>query len=352
MTMEDTKEEERVEAETESEVKHILKKTVCADSEEREGSWLRAVTALIIEDGDYSQTSDIHRLAKNLIDSIPVMGESAVWIKELFHGDDKKFHQFLKSSITSKMTIDLSDPAGAMLCAATAKQLSRIIKIHTVKSLKKEEETLVFDGGLDSKKRKVLEILLHNNRFWALSDIDTATPDAAGADSTEDVNGMQGPSQSLLGKYRIHKKKGPTLPVKGKNAASKARIDEKRRRDEKAKTEKDIKIDAMNDAMDVLRADCGDLKNKLRQMEDYGNACRKYIMSLEIRFSDLCTDCKSKTPETAFTSSERASIMHIVKLLEDQQKQIDLLVNTGAAANNNNIDAIKEPAPAEADNSL
>ena len=148
-----------------------------------------------------------------------------------------------------------------------------------------------------------------------------------------DVAGMEGPSQTQQGKYRIHRVKGPTLPMKGKNAASKAKKDEKRRRDEKAKTEKDIKIDAMNETMDVLRADCASVKDKLRQMEDLTRAQRKYMMSLEIRFSDLCDSCKSKTPETAFTSSERASIMNIVKMLEDQQKILDTLTKSGVPNN-------------------
>ena len=99
------------------------------------------------------------------------------------------------------------------------------------------------------------------------------------------------------------------------------------RREEKAKTEKDMKIDAMNETMDVLRADCASLKDKLRQMENLTKAQRKYMMSLEIRFSDLCPSCKSKTPETAFTSCERASIMNIVKMLEDQQKMLVMIVN-------------------------
>ena len=61
--------------------------------------------------------------------------------------------------------------------------------------------------------------------------------------------------------------------------------------------------------------------------EDYAAAQRKYIMSLEIRFSDLCSECKSKTPQTAFTAPERESIMNIVRMLESQQQMITSLVS-------------------------
>ena len=61
-------------------------------------------------------------------------------------------------------------------------------------------------------------------------------------------------------------------------------------------------------------------------------------MSLEIRFSDLCSVCKAKTPETAFTSSERASIMNIVKMLEDQQKTLDALTKSAGINNNTGVD--------------
>ena len=98
-----------------------------------------------------------------------------------------------------------------------------------------------------------------------------------------------------------------------------------RRRNEKAKSELEIKIDALIETNDSLKADAGQLLDKLRAEENRSKALRKYIASLEIRFSDLCEVCKTKTPETAFTSAERCSIQHIVKMLEDQQEKIEAL---------------------------
>ena len=80
-----------------------------------------------------------------------------------------------------------------------------------------------------------------------------------------------------------------------------------------------------NESNDSLKADAGQLLDKLRAEENRGKAQRKYIASLEIRFSDLCDSCKLKTPETAFTAAERCSIQHIVKMLEDQQAKIEEL---------------------------
>ena len=333
MTMEKLCEEERIETEIETNVKQALRKTVCKDNLDPKGSWLRAVSTLIVDDGDYTFSSDIKRFAKTLVEGIPVMSDTGVWVAQMFGGDNERFLNFLRTNVTPDITIDLNDPKGAMLCSATAKQISRVINIHTAETLTQNLQPMVFAGGLDSMKRRHLDVLFHRNRFWAMIDMTEEQKQLL-----EDVSGVQGPSQSQQGKYRIHKVKGPTLPMKGKNAASKAKKDEKRRRDEKAKTEKDIKMDAMEESMDLLRVDCANLREKLRNMEDLTRAQRKYMMSLEIRFSDLCSVCKAKTPETAFTSSERASIMNIVKMLEDQQKTLDALTKSAGINNNTGVD--------------
>ena len=65
--------------------------------------------------------------------------------------------------------------------------------------------------------------------------------------------------------------------------ASKAKKDEKRRRDEKAKSELEVKIDALNELVDSLRFDAGSLKDKIRGLEDYSAAQRKYIIKCSIQ---------------------------------------------------------------------
>ena len=323
MTMEEAIEEERLEVETDSEVRHMLRKKVCRDEKDPAGSWFRAITTLISATGDYSFTTDVTRMVTTLIEGIPQMREASKWSQDFFGADDQKFIKFLKAKISDRISINMEEPAEVLICAATAKLLSRTIKIHTVDTLRAGEEPLTMDGGLDSSQRTPLEILFHKQRFWALVDTNTEEDELL-----EDPEGMQGPSQSRQGKYRIHKVKGPTLPMKGKNAGSKAKRDEKRRRDEKAKSELEVKVDALNELTDSLKADAGSLKDKLRQVEDYAAAQRKYIMSLEIRFSDLCTGCKQKTPPTAFTAPERESIMNIVRMLESQQEMITSMLNS------------------------
>ena len=110
-------------------------------------------------------------------------------------------------------------------------------------------------------------------------------------------------------------------------------------------------MDALNELVDSLKADAGSLKDKLRQSEDYAAAQRKYIMSLEIRFSDLCSECKSKTPQTAFTAPERESIMNIVRMLESQQQMITSLVSNAERPGSVSTTATPDPetvVPAQA----
>ena len=238
----------------------------------------------------------------------------------MFGGDDAKFVRYIKDSFNIEMTVNMEDSKGQLLCMATARVISRVIKIHTLSSVKGESPALTLDGGLNSGDKKLFEILFHENRFWALAPVNESE-----GDGSLEVEGMKPPSQSQAGKYQLHKKKGPTLPIRGKSNMTKAKRDELRRRNEKAKSELEIKIDALQESNDSLKADAGQLLDKLRAEENRGKAQRKYIASLEIRFSDLCDQCKQKTPETAFTAAERCSIQHIVKMLEDQQAKIEEL---------------------------
>ena len=159
MTMETAIEEERLEAETESEVRHKLLKKVCRDEKDPAGSWLRAMTTLISAVGDYSATTEIRRMVTTLIEGIPHLRESQRWSTDFFGADDQKFIKFLKEKIAEKITIRLEEPKEVMICAATAKILARVIKIHTLDTLRSGTEPLTFDGGIDSAKRKHLEVL-------------------------------------------------------------------------------------------------------------------------------------------------------------------------------------------------
>ena len=100
------------------------------------------------------------------------------------------------------------------------------------------------------------------------------------------IKGMQEPSQTVAGKYRAHRGRGPTLNTKSKGGNSKAKRDENRRRNEKAKTEYEVKTDALQAVIDSLKADGGELKDKLRSEKNLSQTREKYMANLELRFSD------------------------------------------------------------------
>ena len=320
INMETVATETSIEAEVKTEVKLRTGLNVCNDRTDLKGSWLRAVTVLIAEDGDLEHPASIHQMCKTLRENTPHLRETASWVNKLFGGDDAKFVKFVGDSFESEMMINLEDSKGMMLCMATARIIRRVINIHTLETIRGGTGKLTLDGGLDSGERKHFEILFHGNRFWALVPAGEETDEGS-----MEVPGMAPPSQTQEGKYRQHKKRGPTLPIHGKSTTSKAKRDEARRRNEKAKSELEVKIDALIETNDSLKADAGQLLDKLKAEQNRGKAMRKYIASLEIRFSDLCDSCKIKTPETAFSSAERCSIQHIVKLLEDQQEKLEAL---------------------------
>ena len=144
---------------------------------------------------------------------------------------------------------------------------------------------------------------------------------------------MRGPSQSTAGKYRAHKNRGPTLNTKAKGNNSKAKRDENRRRTEKAKTEHEVKIDALQTVIDSLKADGGELKDKLRSEQNLSLVREKYLAQLELRFSQLCEQCKTRTPDTAFSSQENYALTKITKMLEEQKKELDeMKIRIGAGA--------------------
>ena len=135
-----------------------------------------------------------------------------------------------------------------------------------------------------------------------------------------DVTGMAEPSQTETGKYK-HSKRKTTLPMKKGPKMTKATKDELRRREEKSKSEYELKIDAFQKTMDSLKADSGELRDKIRNMESRANCQDQYIMCLEKRFVNLCDQCKLKGEETAFTPAESYRLQRIWELLERQEQR-------------------------------
>ena len=126
----------------------------------------------------------------------------------------------------------------------------------------------------------VIKILFADNRYWALR---PAEPVVLG-----DVTGMAEPSQTETGKYKNLKKRNTTLNMKKKPQLTKATRDEKRRREEKAKSDYETKIDGMQKCMDSFKADAGELRDKIRNMESRARCQDQYILSLEKQFVNLC----------------------------------------------------------------
>ena len=77
----------------------------------------------------------------------------------------------------------------------------------------------------------------------------------------------------------------------------------------------------MQKVMDSLKADAGELRDKIREMESRARCQDQYIMSVEKRFVNLCEPCKAKGDETAFTPAERYSLQRIWELLEKQEER-------------------------------
>ena len=168
-------------------------------------------------------------------------------------------------------------------------------------------------GGANSDGGQPIRILFDENRFWAMV---TRPPEVLGEET-----GMGVPSQTSEGKYKLHqKKKGPTRPMKPKGPSTRATRDELRRREEKAKSEYETRIEAMEVTMDSIKADAGEKRDKIRNMEAYGKCQNQYIAALEKRFVNLCDSCKKRDcGDTAFTPQEKFTLQRILELLEKQE---------------------------------
>ena len=158
-----------------------------------------------------------------------------------------------------------------------------------------------------------------------------------------DVTGMAEPSQSETGKYKNSRKK-TTLPMKKAPRMTKVTKDEQRRREEKAKSEYDLRIDAFQNTMDSLKADSGELMDKIRNMESRAKCQDQYIMFLEKRFVNLCDTCKLQGEETAFTPAESHQLQRIWELLE-RQEQRQTGTYTAGSHNTGDVLAQQEPGP-------
>ena len=278
---------------------------VCTDKAEKSGSWLRAISAASITDGDLGLQSAVNQLRDNLVSNIPHLGEAGTWIDAYFGGDHSKYVKFVKEN-TSPTELD---DRGLMICAATAKILKREIQIFSEDDLSDPKR---LPSGPGSEK-PALKILYSEGRFWAML--------PAQLEILGDVNGMEEPSQAA-GKYKQHRKRGPTLAVKPR-PNTKAKRDELRRRDEKAKSDLEIKLEAVQVTNDSLKCDAGELRDKLRNMEAREKTQNQYIASLERRFVNLCEVCKTRDcQETAFTPQERYSLSRILELLERQEERM------------------------------
>ena len=282
-----------------------LRLDVCSDKADRAGSWLRAVTTAAVRDGDLGLPGAVNQLRDNLVSNIPHLGETGSWVDSYFGGDHAKYVKFVKDN-TSPSSLD---DRGLMMCAATAKVLKREILLYLDDDLSDPKQ---LPAGPGSDKAP-LKILYSDRRFWAML--------PAQLEILGEINGMEEPSQAA-GKYKQHRKRGPTLTVKTR-PATKGKKDELRRRDEKAKSELEIKLEAAQAVNDSLKCDAGELRDKLRNMESREKTQNQYIFCLEKRFVNLCGDCREKdTRDTAFTPKEQYSIARILELLERHEERV------------------------------
>lgn len=316
--------EAREEEETEAdllyeEIRMRLKKIICRDNFVKEGSWRRAITMLISSSGDLGRPTALNQFRDTLIKNIPHLRETGKWINDLFGGDEDRFQKYIMENTSPE---EMS-PKGIMICMATARVIQRTIKIYTRENMM-EDEPMVLDPGAEAIDKPALCVFFDEGRFRAL--IEEGSKSLYENDEIKAVRGPSPasprPSQTQSGKYQAHKNRGPTRPVKGKNQLSKAKKDEARRRDEKAKSEKDVKIDAMQHLIDSLKADVGETRDKLRNERELGKARDKHIHNLERRIAHMCVECKTKIPEGAFTPTERYSLQRITSLLMEQKEEI------------------------------
>ena len=291
---------------------------MCTDKAERAGSWIRAITTASINDGDLGLPGAVNQLRDNLVSNIPHLGETGSWVDLYFGGDHAKYVKFVKENTSpSKL-----DDKGLMICAATAKVIKREIILYLDDDM---SDPKLFPSGPGSKKPP-LKILYSDSRFWAMLPVQL--------EILGEINGMEEPSQAA-GKYKQHRKRGPTLTVKTR-PVTKGKKDELRRRDEKAKSDLEVKLEAAQVVNDSLKCDAGELRDKMRNMESREKSQNQYIMSLERRFVNLCGDCRKRdTQDTAFTPLERYSIARILELLERQEER--LASGTGAPSTNDGV---------------
>ena len=302
---------------------------VCRDRVERAGSWLRAITTAAVRDGDLGLPSAFNQLRDNLVSNIPHLGESGTWVDAYFGGDHAKYVKYIKEN-TSPSSLD---DRGLMICAATAKVLKREILVYPEEDLSDPKR---LPSGPGSEKAP-LKILYSDRRFWALL--------PAQLEILGEINGMEEPSQAA-GKYKQHKRRGPTLTVKSR-PVTKGKKDELRRRNEKAKSDAEVRLEATQAVIDSLKCDAGELRDKMRNMEAREKTQNQYIVSLERRFVNICGDCKKRDPqETAFTPQERYSISRIIELLERQEERAGRC--QPEAADHGNGDGLAEPASSTA----
>ena len=291
-----------------------LKMEVCTDKAESKGSWIRAVTTASLRDGDLGLPSAVNQLRDNLVSNIPHLGDTGTWVDSYFGGDHARYVKYVRENISPP---DLDDK-GLMMCAATAKVINRRIFIFQDDDL---SDPKLLPAGPGPAKEP-LRILFSDHRFWAMV--------PAELEILGEINGMEEPSQAA-GKYQQHRKKGPTLTVKTR-PVTKGKKDELRRRNEKAKSDLEIKLDAIQAVNDSLKCDAGELRDKMRNMEAREKTQNQYIASIERRFVNLCEECKKRDcQETAFTPTERYSISRILDLLERQEERMTSGAGTSSA---------------------
>ncbi len=282
-----------------------LNRDVCTDAADPAGSWLRAVSTASIRDGDLDLPSAVNHLRDTLISNIPHLGETGRWVDAYFGGDHSRYVKYVRDNISPS---ELSEK-GMMICAATAKVLRREIILYVAEDLSDPRR---LPAGPEASQDP-LKILFCEGRFWAMVPVNL--------EILGEVRGMEEQQSQASGKYKHHKKKGPTLAVKPR-PVTKSKKDELRRRDEKAKSEREVRVDALQAIIDSLKCDTGELRDKMRNMESREKTQNQYIASLERKFVHLCPDCKKKdVSDTAFTPEERYSISRILELLERQEER-------------------------------
>ena len=116
------------------------------------------------------------------------------------------------------------------------------------------------------------------------------------------------------------KKKEFSKPMKPKRTP--ATHSEAKRRKEAAKTELEVKLEALQTCFDSLKASHGDSEDRIRILTEFIRKQEKYIAELESRFLNLCRECRETQPETAFSITGDFQMERLMRKMENLEQLI------------------------------